>query len=135
MVIPSNSDERLERSKRTVVQRDGYAVEFFIPYAIRYCEGDRSLTVWAEMHVEHRKWTFYLPEFLRTLLMKAWWEIDIDDPLTWDGSTERPTISDVEILERIEAAAEQQHLKYVIKRFPSSACLHSAGDEKASELV
>jgi hypothetical protein len=95
---------------------DGFSVHVFFPFAIRYIESGKTLTVSAEPRIKERAGTFFLPRILRELLANTWIEVCIQEPLHWDNSAEQPQTPEEVIVERIEASLKTSHFAYEVKR-------------------
>lgn len=89
------------------VRGEGYEIKIYSPWAIRYQEGDRTLTLGSEVHVKedaHRKKIWFLGVYLET-------------PLAWDNEMQGEIISPEKaalIVSRVEGALREKGERYEI---------------------
>src|ERR1700735_4849924 len=114
MNISPESEKRFYgRPSKKTVEGDGYSVCFFPPMALRYTESGRCLTWSAEPQSKDRDWAKHLPLLVRIFTAKNWLAVDLEEPLFWDNSVERPLTPENAIIGRIEAALKKTHSKFV----------------------
>lgn len=99
-----------------VFEGDGFAVHVFFPYAIRYLEPNKVLTVSAEPQILERLKSPLLPRFLKILTARTWVEVLIEEPVYWDNSAERPSTPEELIVARIEESLKNLQVTFSIKR-------------------
>lgn len=115
MKIDSKTENLFFSNPPKVVTGDGFSVQVFFPFAIRYVESGRNLTIPAEPQIMERRGTSFLPRILRTLASKTWIEVTIEEPFYWDNSSDRPSTPDEVIITRIQASLNKLHLAFEIK--------------------
>jgi hypothetical protein len=82
-------------------------------------EPGKCLTVSAEPQCKDPKWAKYLPWIVGLFTANYWLRVDIEAPLVWDNSVERPLTTESVVIERIEDALTKIRSKYIICRIPA----------------
>lgn len=114
MKIDPKVEKLFFSSTPQVLSGEGYAVQVFSPFAVRYIEGDKTLTISAEPQITERRCLFFLPLLIRILVSKTWIELRVPEVLVWDN-TDIPVAHDDVIIERIKLCLNAHHVTYRIK--------------------
>ena len=91
------------------------------PIGLRYCEAGRTVTIFFDPLSRPRSWSHWLPFFLRSFSYQLFLDVEMETPIVWDNTEERPQTPDPLIQRRVEDALRLFGAPYTLRRTPVKA--------------